>query len=159
MIVFQKFEGKTLLFSFQVWWEGSFFHKMKIVQTLFTKWMGFRLDESIKYGNFHPQIKHFSKLKTKILRKIRTLQSLSSARGIKDIPKIPLEISSWKHKPIFTEICPTWTWTWVSFSWEFITIAYLSVLVMVWIAFLVHLVDFFTLFMYKFSSITRWYDF
>ena len=138
---------------------GSLFHKMKIVQTLFTKWMGFRLDESIKYGNFHPQIKHFSKLKTKILRKIRTLQSLSSARGIKDIPKIPLEISSWKHKPIFTEICPTWTWTWVSFSWEFITIAYLSVLVMVWIAFLVHLVDFFTLFMYKFSSITRWYDF
>lgn len=50
---------------------------MKIVQTLFTKWMGFRLDESIKYGNFHPQIKHFSKLKTKILRKIRTLQSLT----------------------------------------------------------------------------------
>ena len=104
------------------------------------------LDESIKVGNFHPQIKHFSKLKTKILRKIQTLQSLSSARGIKDIPKIPLEISSWKHKPIFTEICPTWTWTWVSFSWEFITIAYLSGLVMVWIAFLVHLVDFFNTF-------------
>ena len=101
-----------------------------------------RLDESIKYGNFHPQIKHFSKLKTKILRKFQTLQSLSSARGIKDIPKIPLEISSWKHKPIFTEICPTWTWTWVSFSREFIIVTYLSVLVMVWIAFLVHLVDF-----------------
>ena len=31
-------------------------------------------------------------------------------------PKIPLEFSSRKHKPIFTEICSTWTWTWVSFS-------------------------------------------
>ena len=47
------------------------------------------------------------------------------ARDIKDLPKIPLEISSRKRKPIFMEICSTWTWAPVSLDFSIENISYL----------------------------------
>ena len=46
-----------------VWWEGSLFQKMKIVQTLFTKWIGFS----------SPFILRFSFLKIKRPKKLKKI--------------------------------------------------------------------------------------
>ena len=114
------------------------------------------LDESIKVGNFHPQIKHFSKLKTKILRKIRTLHRHEASKTSRKFHlKFQVENTSQssrkfallelEHEFLFlgnlspSPIYRVWSWFELHF-WS------------IWLTFL-------TLFMYKLSSISRWYDF
>ena len=53
----------------KVWWGGSFFHKLKIVQTLFTKWMAFTYLNNI----FHP----FSSFRWIFHRGIKSWNSMS----------------------------------------------------------------------------------